>query len=539
MRRSLLKRVLGVALVVAATAQLALLNANAAQADVIAAGGSDTTMDVMTALLQGTGAINIKVKKFQTTDLLVPSDANCNAVTWRGQADAVPSGQTNGGKVQPPSGSGEGRNAVTGSVAKTYPTVQVAPAEPANYYVGVSGNGGCVDIARSSSFSATTNGEFYGFGLDVTGWASPSLLAPPSLTLQQLRDIYLCNYNNWNQVGGGDGEIIRVFPAFGSGMRESFIRNVLGRSAAEENPSGGIGYNPPNTGTIPAGAPGAGTSITCKPTMGGGTDITAPEENNGKELLTPARRADLQKYIIPYSDGKWVYHGNNSGNPSLDLRAGLRPGGLVNTAAAPGAAPAWPVRWVGSSWRLNDATILDGATGTHTVASVTAGAAFDTTLDSGVPGTFTAADIGRSIRGNTYITDGTVITGVDPTGAIATINPGSKSTSACACSYPQTSSIVVGYAIVSEKNPQVTSGSNFEYAGVRIVWNMLVTTSPSYLEARGIVGFSNTAGGAISDVCNGNKEGLISDGGFLPLPLLDPDPSSGNQSPVSCRLRIT
>ena len=43
---------------------------------VIAVTGSDTTQDVMQAILAGTGAYNVRA--IQSTPLTVPSDANCS-----------------------------------------------------------------------------------------------------------------------------------------------------------------------------------------------------------------------------------------------------------------------------------------------------------------------------------------------------------------------------------------------------------------------------------------------------------------------------
>jgi hypothetical protein len=531
-----------------------LMLAAPAHADTITAGGSDTTQDVMQAILPGLGtvanpAFNVKHKHNQTTNLDVTADAFCNEVVYKGQADSIPlgtsntdpaapgDGNTTGWIVQPPSGSGEGRTALTNSVSKSFPLTK---PDSTTYYTGVSSStGGCIDIARESSKGSSPI-ENYAFGLDVVGVASTSLNAPSSLTLQQLRDIWNCNYNNWADVGGANGPIQRILPAFGSGTRQYFINNLLNlpNGAGGENGTT-IGWTPPNSGTNPV----THAAVTCPAAISAGTDITGPEENKGSSLLQSQFRGQYQNYVFPYSSGKWVYQANNSTNPTLDVRAGVRPIALSNPAGNGGAMASTPaafaVRWLGSSWSLNDATVLDGATSTRTVTSASAAAQFSTSLTVTTP-LFTQADVGLTIRGNSFINDGTVITAVSGDGMTATIGTPTKAASVCGCTYPQTSDVVVGYSIVSEKNPNVppatTNSTNPEYGGVRYVYNGLLPTSPSYTIARDqFVGFNNTAGGNISPLCDGSHSGAIGANGFEPLPLLIPVVGSGIQTPVSCR----
>jgi ABC-type phosphate transport system substrate-binding protein len=538
-----LKRFLGVATVLAVAAPIMLLAAPA-HADTIAAGGSDTTQDVMQAILPGLGAVNVKHKHNQTTQLDVAADSFCNEVVYKGQADSIPNGTSTADGtspttwiVQPPSGSGEGRTALTNSVAKTYPLTK---PDSTTYYTGVaSSTGGCIDIARESSKGSSPI-ENYAFALDVVGAASTSLNAPSSLTLQQLRDIWNCNYNNWADVGGANAPIQRILPAFGSGTRQYFVNNLMNipNSGSGENGST-AGWTPPDAGTNPI----TSAAVACPHTISAGTDITGPEENKGSEFLKAAFRGQYQNYIFPYSEGKWVYQANNSTNPTLDTRSGVRPIALSNPAGNSGAMASTPaafaVRWLGSSWSLNDATVLDGATSTRSVAGVSAAAQFSTTLT--VPSAlFTQSDVGLTIRGNSFINDGTVITAVAGDGMSVTIGTPTKAASVCGCTYPQTATIVVGYSIVSEKNPNVppatTDSVNPEYGGVRYVYNGLLPTSPSYTLARdSFVGFNNTTGGAKSPLCDGSKSGAIAANGFQPLPLLRPSLVSGIDSPVSCR----
>ncbi len=506
MRRSLVRRAVGVGLALAVSAPL-VLSATAAGADTITAGGSDTTQDVMDALAPTLGIVNVKVPPNQLTPITVPGDAYCNTITYKGNGTNTLGAIAGDGTVNPPFGSGQGKTALTNSVAKSFPNNTFYPS-------GIT-FGGCIDIARSSSAVGSSPAQFegYAFALDAVGWGSPSLLAPPSMSLQQLRDIYACNVNDWSEVGGRPGPIVRVLPQSGSGTRDFFLVNVLGQTAA---------YIPPLSGT---------GGHTCSAHVDANI-----EENNGQALLTASTRADNQKYILPYSAGKWVYQANNSGNPTLEKRGGVRPGGLVNNDAVtgvPGAPAAWAMRWVGSQWRLNDATIIDG----RSVPSVTADAAFDTTL-TGPAGSFTAADIGRTVAG-AYVNDGTVITAVNGDGSVATITPGTKATTAFS-PYPSTQTLTVGWSVISEFNPHVDTPSNIKYPGVRYVYNILHSDSPSYTQARDAIGFADAPGGTVSLLCNGSSAGTINSNGFLALPLLDRDGAgTGNDTPRSCVLKST
>jgi len=128
--------------------------------------------------------------------------------------------------------------------------------------------------------------------------------------------------------------------------------------------------------------------------------------------------------------------------------------------------------------------------------------------------------------------DGTVITAVNGDGSVATITPGAKAAG--------TGSVVIGWAVVSERNPNVPgvvgSGSGTQYNGVRFSYAIIRPDAPSYVAARNIVGFNDVSGGVVSDVCNGNDAGIIEDYGFLPLTPLEPTgPGVGNDSLITCR----
>jgi hypothetical protein len=570
-RQSLARRALGIGLALAASVPMVLSAAAPAQAsptDVLTLAGSDTTELVMKAVFNcGANSLctntpggsqngvaqpaltnpvyNLFFSTNQTTAAVVPADPNCQgagAVTYH--SPALP------GEFVPPAGSGAGRTALDNSVAKSYP-------DAAHNSTDVGAFGGCIDIARSSGLGgASTKREYYAFGLDAVGVASPSLLAPASLTLQQVRDIYSCQVNDWSQVGGRPGKILRQVPQSGSGTGDFFMSNVLGLGSTTR-PSV---TNFPETG--PSGA--------C-PTP------VYTEENNGVPLggrsnSDPVLSKGYQNYIEVYSSGKWVFQANNPSNPTQDLRSGARPIAMINDSATTGiagASPVAPVRWIGSEWRLNDATIVlggkynqrttvavtpsgstitgpastfnqndvgktvvnnggttfipantvitavngGGDTATlnnatvaggpgavdvydvnRTASATASGVAPRTTLTAPI-GTFRARDIGLYVQGE-YINDGTVITAVAPDGSSATISPGTKSATVYANenagTYPATKPINIGWSVISDKNPHVLTSSNVQYPGARYVYNVLHTDSPNYLEARTLVGFDDT-----------------------------------------------
>jgi hypothetical protein len=515
-------RVKGLKKVLAAVATgtlLAAVPAAMASADTIAAAGADNSGPVFTALFAGhPGAVNIKTpQQLGSAEVTVPADAFCNSVTYN--ATGTGTDAFGNPKIPAPPAAQQGVDAMTGSVNKTYPA--------AFAYTGVaSSTGGCIDIARSASLNKTPSTlENYAFGVDAVGWATASLNAPAYLSLQDLRDIWNCNLNDWSQVGGAPGEIVRALPFFGSGVRRYFINNVLGVSAETTT----TGWNPPVSGVVPAGHPGAGNAVSCAPAIGAGNGGTFGQ-SNGNAFNDPALRANLQKYITLYSSGNWVQQANGAGNPTVDVRNGFRPGGIVGVAPTGTFPAAYSVRWTGTAWRLNDGTIFPNATGSRTQAGVTSNAVFDTTL-TGAAGTFVASDVGLNLQGS-FINDGTVITAVNANGSQATITPGAKAAG--------TGSVVVGWAVVSERNPNVPgvvgSGSGTQYNGVRFTYAIIRPDSPSYVAARNLVGFNDVSAGIVSDVCNGNDAGIIEDYGFLPLTALDPTgPGVGNDADVTCR----
>lgn len=243
-----------------------------AHVDVLAAAGSDTTQDVMRAVLaayrgdpavnpDGDIAINIPVKPAEP--FTVPGDDTCGERTW------VTAGQENPpATVAAPSGSGAGKTAL---------------ADPANLTAA------CIDIARSSASRGATDPatfQYYGYAKDAVSWANYPGAAPAELTLEQLRGIYACTITNWSDVGGQDAAIVRYLPPAGSGTRSFFVGTVLGAEPA----------------------------TTC------GAVRTAAE-NDG----TAVPADDQAAAVLPFSVAQWVAQANAA---SPDLRTGVRIGAL-------------------------------------------------------------------------------------------------------------------------------------------------------------------------------------------------------------------
>jgi phosphate transport system substrate-binding protein len=254
------------------------------QIQALAAAGSDTTQDVMGAVLtayrgdaaanpDGDLTVNIPVRP--AGPLTVAGDGTCAERTY------VPAGQDDPpATFAAPSGSGPGKSAL---------------ADPANLASA------CIDIARSSSGRGATDPaqfEYYGFAKDAVSWAHYPGAAPGDLTVSQLRGIYACTITDWKQVGGQDAPIVRYLPPAGSGTRSFFVGTVLGAEPATD----------------------------CG-------EVFTAAENDGSAV--PAHdRADA---ILPYSVAQWVAQANGA---STDLRSGLRIGAIAgqNPVSGPDAA---------------------------------------------------------------------------------------------------------------------------------------------------------------------------------------------------------
>jgi ABC-type phosphate transport system substrate-binding protein len=419
-KNSLLKRSLIAGAAVATSVATFVPSISAASAEVLSLAGSDTTENVMGAIVAATtfsgGVSAYNIPTFSDGVITVPGDANCPTLVFNASSSTFPEYT-----ILTVSGSGGGRNALKNYLASTkrFTTsngVHTEVSAPAGTPVK-----GCVDIARSSSFSSgspNANGEYYAFALDAVSWATTSQLAPSTLTPAQIVGIYNCTYTDWSEVGGSAGPIQRyLYPSF-SGTNQFFVSDVLG-------------------GVVAANFSGANCPAV----------KTLPQENRGDEVPS----ADFQKAIFPYSAGQWVYQANNAANPTIDLRqvdgSGYyaRLGGINNSTGGAKLNNANMVAWntTDAKWQLNDAGL--------------------SVVQPDAPG---------------------------------------------------------GYPVVESNSTKVSGGSFSSVAnrGVRLVYNVLANTSPSYEDALAFAGFVNESGGAKSALCSGARASVISSYGFSPLP---------------------
>ncbi|MGZ4701794.1 MAG: substrate-binding domain-containing protein [Ilumatobacteraceae bacterium] len=396
------------------------------------------------------------------------------------------------GSFNSQAGSSAGRRALRDSVNGIYPTSALGAGK------------GCVDIARSSADSNVPGGtdnataQYYAFALDIVNWASPSLNAPASLTLQQLRDIYNCKITQWNELpGGGQGQIQRVLAQSNSGTEASYLARVLG--ASEASIVGATNQDPTPGSVCPS--------------------VIQVEENHGNYLTDASQGGNASLYqqmIMPYSNGKWVFQATNAANPTLDIRNGVRVGAITTTPGDPTTA-AYGVRWSGSRFFLNNTgtaraqIATDGVTtsGSTTVTSATAG--------------FKSADTGLAISG----------TGIPSGATIASVtNSTTVVLSAAATSSNTGVTLTISGIVASESNPNVTDATETRiFAGVRYLYNVLDTGSPNYPDALAVVGFDPSSTSK-SPLCNGTNNTDILSAGFLDLPTRN----IGSNTGVTCRI---
>jgi phosphate transport system substrate-binding protein len=450
----------------------------------IVAVGAQSTERFLDGVATSANAVNVHAHP--NGNASVPADSFCAAVTYAGSAGT--------GVVVAPSGTDAGRDALRESVAGTYPD-------------STSDSGkGCVDIARSDAIPRAIGAsgdnasfEYYGFALDSVTWATTSLHAPPALTQAQLQGIYFCSYTDWSQVGGSPGPIQRVLPPDGSGLLDDFLTEDLGITSASGLPSG-------------SGCPAVERI---------GED-QAYDLFNGSSAYGPlGDAAQYPNAILPFSAGQWSYEAAHSTNPTLDLRAGARPGELV-VAQGTTTVEASPVSWTGSTWQVDNSTVV-GTTNQVRNATGLMFALHGTTVTAAV-GTFQVGDVGK-VLDSAKTPDGNVITAVAGDGSSATISPGAQSGG--------TADGAIGYPIVSEQTVAATTGADSPFPGVHYLSNVIDDTEPSYAGARALVGFQDTPGGASSSLCNGGHGDDILDAGFLPLAA---QTSPGGNPAITCRL---
>jgi ABC-type phosphate transport system substrate-binding protein len=287
----------------------------------VTAGGSDTIENFMgqylsnfdgsTTVLPGSTVHTYNIPAFPVGTYTTRGDVNCaQDINW-----TQTPGTFGTSAQQAPSGSGAG---------KSYLATEDTSA---------STQAGCIDIGRSSSSPGTVAAgekstfEYYAFALDAVTWASASLNAPAILTRQQVQDIYACNITDWGTVGGTPGPIQRYLPQSGSGTRAFFV--------------GQYGITAGMLSTTNANCPAVKDNSILN--NNGGPNIKF-EENQGATI----EAGDIAKAILPYSAGLWSYQSANAGNPTVDVRNGVRLGGISTSGGANPATKGNPVKWVAS-----------------------------------------------------------------------------------------------------------------------------------------------------------------------------------------------
>ncbi len=456
--------------------------AHAAQPVVIAAAGSDTTEGLMDNILsQASNQYNIHAQ--QVPALTVPADDFCQSATY------VDAGTTP--NFASPKGSSAGRRALRDSVGGIFPNATVGGAK------------GCVDIARTSADplipgnTDSPTAQYTAFGLDIVNWASPSLNAPASLTLQQLKDIYTCKVTQWNQLpGGGTGQIQRVLAQANSGTEASFLSRVL------QAPNEAAILNAPLADPTPGAVCPA---------------VIQVEENHGNYLVLPAQGGNAalyQQMILPYSNGKWVFQATNAANPTLDIRNGVRVGAITSIPSDATSA-VYGVRWTGSRFFLN-------STGIGRAVIATDGVANGTTTLTSATAAFKPADAGVTIAG----------TGIPANTTIASVTNSTTVVLSAAAAAGTGITLTISSTVASEVNPNLVDPTETRiFPGLRYLYNVIDSGSPSYVDARALVGFDPTST-AKSPLCSGSKASTILSAGFLDLVAQ----TQGANTGVTCRV---
>lgn len=224
--------------IILAAAGLALVGAGIASpsfADPTSSGrllngmGSDTTQDVMNGFAKTTNGANLASWDAIGSATVDTGNAGCSTVTRA-------------------NGSGAGRTAL----------INNTPA-------------GCLQFARSSSFSANAALTYYPFAIDgLTFAVTQNSNVPRTLAKADLISIYRC-----------ETSYVPVLPQTGSGSRSDWLTYLFGSSTF----------------------PPSGVDTSCY--LGAGTDNTVlPQEHNGIQLTA--------NQVMPYSVAKWVSQENGA-----------------------------------------------------------------------------------------------------------------------------------------------------------------------------------------------------------------------------------
>ncbi len=158
-----------------------------------------------------------------------------------------------------------------GSIARPNGSGQGLTALDANQKDAANKGDYCIDFSRSSSGRSSTSPAekvggvgYVALATDAVTWSArdvlpkgqkgPATYAPTTLTVAQLKSIFLCKDTTWGQVGGTKGQPIKAYlPQTGSGTLSFFLK-VLGITTAgscvnetlEENQGLAKQFNSPN-----------------------------------------------------------------------------------------------------------------------------------------------------------------------------------------------------------------------------------------------------------------------------------------------------
>jgi hypothetical protein len=301
--------------------------------------GAHASYDVMVALFGGTQTDGTVVppsgQSPQVNNIAagqtsgsIPAGTDCNGVTFGNGADTwsntvFPSSAAGN---PAPNGASEGKEATyqeetSASLQGTY--------------------NGCYDIVRSSSAPSTplaapdtSNSQYYAFALDAvsfvvgsdatTGAGLPAG-TPAQLTLQEVYDIYSCQYSNWDQVTvgytpagqpikGANAAIYRYWPTKGSGTL-NMAQNMLSSVALGPDNPNSKAFDPTTSSYNPAGsAPGdvsSGGNSNCKNGIYNYAGPFITEESTETDIAQSSAAEDAGA-IFPYSVGEFVVQWNNS-----------------------------------------------------------------------------------------------------------------------------------------------------------------------------------------------------------------------------------
>jgi hypothetical protein len=492
--------------------------AHATPSTIITAGGSDTTQNVMDQILKaygGTASGYYNIPSVPSSSgYTVPGDSNCTntfsaaqQIKWMPSTDSAAALTASGGagEVVAPNGSGAGNTEIGAELN------------------GAATSAGCIDIGRASSIQSFTIGTSnvvsnFAFGLDAISWASPSLNAPTHLSVTDLKNIYQCKANDWSDVGGSPGPIVRYLPQLGSGTGQTFKQFILG-----------IGKND-DASTLPTSGTDAytGNPITCPPAVEVQPDVNVAGSTL-TEVTGPAFAAS-------------------------DVTAAV-------TATSGGTVPSGTVvsQFIDSTHIVISAPVTGSGTVSFNVGSKAVTATFVNTATNHPPfeenegqeiskADYQSAILPFSAGQFTYQAQHPSNTTVDLRNGVR-LGAISCTTSETGCSTSATGTPNPKFAVTwdgadglfaldptlaTDGNAVGISGNTPGYPGVRYVWNDLYQGSPNHTAALNLVGFQNTGGGIKSPLCNGALSATIASFGFLPLNTNN-DAGNHNLAGSTCR----